>query len=70
MAVQFTPKPGKPHIAVYKGNFSFYMWPREGNQWGLSDAAESVRAYCKRVNPAFYETQGEAARALHYGSEK
>lgn len=63
MAVKFKPKPGKPHIVLHKGDFGFYIWPSK-----KSEAEESVRYYCKRVTPGFYETPGDAARALHYGS--
>lgn len=65
MAVQFKPKPGKPHIILYESPFNFYMWPIESD---ISDAEEMAMNYCRRVNPKFYKTAGEAARALHYGS--
>ena len=74
MALNFTPKPGKPHIKIYMDNGVCYLWP-----FNLTDPIISVTnnphdwsamSYCSKVNFGHYKTQGEAARALHYGSEK
>lgn len=73
MAVKFKPKPGKPHIKLRTVN---------NKSWILNPATDACITnkeiylhrlaydYCVRVNPYYGETKGEAARALHYGSEK
>lgn len=65
MAVQFKPKPGKPHIKIRKDCLGrIYLWPDSGD-YITPDYA--VR-YCTQVNPLVYTTSGDAARALHYWS--
>lgn len=67
MALNFQPKPGKPHIKIRVTYCICYLWPHYiGNNLG----AHEVQMYRLRVNPGSYRTPGEAARALHYGSEK
>ena len=70
MAVQFKPKPGKPHIKINEATDNFpgvYLWPIVSfPDDNLRDAAKE---YCMKVNPGKYKTKGEAARALHYGSK-
>lgn len=71
MALNFTPKPGKPHIKIISSREvdpRFYIWPSYYQE--EKDLRDKARSYCIRVNPSEYKTPGEAARALHYGSEK
>lgn len=71
MALNFKPKPGKPHIRVRMIDFRFYLWIEGYTDHEPSDKLELAIDYCCRVNPRpQYKTPGEAARALHYGSEK
>ena len=65
MAVNFTPKEDKPHIKMYSMGIyhkTYFLLTSSGCKKALD--------YCERVNPMVYSTPGEAARALHYGSEK
>lgn len=71
MAVKFQPKPGKPHIKIISSKEvdpCFYLWPSYYH--AVNDLRNKARSYCIRVNPSEYKAKGEAARALHYGSEK
>jgi len=68
MPVQFNPRPNRPHIRMtIIASDDFRIWP-----YGAESSIEWYKCwqYCNRVNPACYHTPGEAARALHYGSEK
>ena len=67
MAVNFQPKPGKPHIRLHKGVIGYYLWPIRKD---ISVVEDIFKAYCDRVTPGYYKTKGDAARALHYGSKK
>ncbi len=68
MAVKFQPKPGKPHILIEEYSNRLYalsvLQDFEGRDFNLA------WDYIDRVNAVFYNSPGEAARALHYGSEK
>lgn len=61
MAVQFKPKPGKPHFKIMSlgGRKHFLGWVGK-----YDDRADR---YVRRVCQGDYKTKGEAARALHYG---
>lgn len=74
MAVQFTPKPGKPHIKLDGIDDTWILtafttsFPRK-RLTGMNLMMHSTACgYCAKHNPGFYKTPGEAARALHYGS--
>lgn len=66
MSVKFKPKPGKPHIRIRLVDPFFYLWASNCLNGNLREKAID---YCDRVNPYKYDTPGEAARALHYGSK-
>lgn len=71
MAVKFQPKAGKPHIVLRQIDFAFYLWIDGYTSHEPSGNLELAIDYCCKVNPMpHYKTPGEAARALHYGSEK
>lgn len=64
MAVQFKPKPGKPHIKIFEECNRHFLWVAF---YLPSDLRQKATQYCNAVNPDVYLSAGEAARALHYG---
>lgn len=72
MAVQFQPKPGKPHFKIILHQGGFYFWPTIDHgplSFGHEKSSDEITAYCANTCFGCYKTPGEAARALHYGSE-
>ena len=76
MAVKFKPKPGKPHIKLIRSSGPSWTLSAVSHPFDrkLTQAEKRLHNiaydYCVRVNPHYCKTKGEAARALHYGSEK
>ncbi len=60
--VNFAPKPDKTHITIdtFSKTPRFYMYAKCENYFVNRDAFD----YCMKVNPDYYKTPGEAARAL------
>lgn len=65
MAVQFKPKPWKPHIKLFEECNKHFLWVEP---YLSSELRQKAIKYCKAVNPDVYSSAGNAARALHYGS--
>lgn len=76
MAVKFKRKTGKPHIRLTRSSGTSWILSPVSHAFDRKLTAEEKRLhnlaydYCVRVNPHDCKSKGEAARELHYGSEK